>query len=270
MPSLISAAPRTRAFHISHAPAAQQCTWSASVGAVSVGTPKKPLMASSLGQSSKIGSQHEQALQARQEPQAELRHEAQSPRNISSKEGEEMKMARPICPAEVRALFDYFPETGEVRWKGPKRPMSKKYPGDIAGCVCRNTNGTSRGITISIRCVKFLAHRLIWVWMTGEDIPPGLEIDHRNRNPLDNRWENLRLAEHWQNMRNSVTRNRSLPKGVCAAHKSKGFVAAIRTRDGRKWLGTFDTPQEAAAAFNAAHREIAGEFTVTESASEPA
>jgi hypothetical protein len=39
------------------------------------------------------------------------------------------------------------------------------------------------------------------------DTPYGQSIDHRNRNPFDNRIENLRITNHRQNMRNKSMYN---------------------------------------------------------------
>jgi hypothetical protein len=48
---------------------------------------------------------------------------------------------------------------------------------------------------------KLFAHRIIWL-LNQKTIDPNLEIDHVNRNPLDNRIENLILDSKSKNMQN--------------------------------------------------------------------
>lgn len=59
-----------------------------------------------------------------------------------------------------------------------------------------------------------MAHRIIWKMETGSD--PACEIDHRDLNGLNNRWENLREATTTQNGFNKKPRSRIVqhPKGV--------------------------------------------------------
>lgn len=90
----------------------------------------------------------------------------------------------------------------------------------------------------------------------------GLEADHCNRDPLDNRVGNLRPATHSQNIANSVKRKR----GGQFASKFRGVSG---TRSGRftssvqgKHLGTFDSEVDAAMVHDKAAREIWGEFAV--------
>ena len=47
----------------------------------------------------------------------------------------------------------------------------------------------------------FCVHRLVYETFVGE-IPSGFEIDHINRNRLDNRLENLRVVTHKENVNN--------------------------------------------------------------------
>ena len=94
--------------------------------------------------------------------------------------------------------------------------------------------------------------------MTGED-PGELEVDHIDRNPQNNKWENLRLATVSQNRANCGGKSRSgLPKGV---KKNKGrFGARIRVEGVEHWLGTFDTAAEAHRAYCSAAADVHKEF----------
>lgn len=105
-------------------------------------------------------------------------------------------------------------------------------------------------------------HRLLMGAKRGE------EIDHKNRNGLDNRKRNLRRCTRAQNRHNAKKRNaeiaRSRFKGVKWERKSP--TSKIRWRanamkDGKGFcLGSFRTEREAALAYNKFAIEHFGEF----------
>jgi hypothetical protein len=76
-------------------------------------------------------------------------------------------------------------------------------------------------------------------------------IDHWNRNPADNRVENLRsctLSENHMNKGNTHHKY-DLPRGV-TWHKARGKYKAARRVDGRSHhIGLFGTVEEAEAAY---------------------
>jgi hypothetical protein len=85
-------------------------------------------------------------------------------------------------------------------------------------------------------------------------------MDHKNRKRADNRWCNLRLASHEENMRNKgVSGDNQL--GIKGVYFHRSRFAARIWKDGRSiHLGLFDTAEEASAAYIAAARELHGEF----------
>ena len=64
---------------------------------------------------------------------------------------------------------------------------AKVRAGDVAG-----TLAVDRYRKITIKRKKYRAHQLAWLYMTGEWCP--LLIDHRDGDPSNNRWGNLRRA----------------------------------------------------------------------------
>ncbi len=91
---------------------------------------------------------------------------------------------------------------------------------------------------------------------------PNSGVDHCNGNSLDNRrLGNLRAANTDQNQANSKVRvdNKTGFKGVLRTNNGR-FVAHIRHRGIRIWLGTFDTAEEAFAVYCEAARKLKGEF----------
>ena len=62
---------------------------------------------------------------------------------------------------------------------------------------------------------KYYVHRLIWEILNGP-IPIGMVIDHIDRNPSNNKIENLRVVAHKENMNNCKIRsdNKTGVKGV--------------------------------------------------------
>lgn len=100
-------------------------------------------------------------------------------------------------------------------------------------------------------------HRLIM------NLGPGLVVDHKDHNKLDNRKSNLRICTNQQNGCNRLSSNipkYSQYKGV-SWYKSTGKWAAAIKCHGRKInLGSFDTEQGAAKAYNDAASLYFGDF----------
>lgn len=86
-------------------------------------------------------------------------------------------------------------------------------------------------------------------------------VDHINGVGLDNRRSNLRPATHTENMQNRKrhSNNTSGYKGVYAARGR--WRAAIRANGQKHNLGYFDSPEDAAAAYDEASRLLHGEFS---------
>jgi hypothetical protein len=157
-----------------------------------------------------------------------------------------------ITYERVRELFDYEPDTGRLLWRVRRQGVR---PSREAGCV-----GVSGYRYVGADGRDYLASRLIWLWVTGAW--PSAEIDHKNRDPLDDRWENLREATSAQNKINRrIASKFGLPRGV---HRNKKrFIARICIAYKSVCLGTYDTPEEAHAAYLKAARERHGDFLPT-------
>lgn len=98
-------------------------------------------------------------------------------------------------------------------------------------------------------------HRLIM------DAPDGMDVDHINRNGLDNRRENMRLATRSQNLANCRRRkSKRQYKGVYSPKHTRKWRARIRVQGRTIHLGYFDTEAAAARAYNCAAREHFGKF----------
>ncbi len=82
--------------------------------------------------------------------------------------------------------------------------------------------------------------------------PDGLEWDHRNRNTLDNRRENLRAVTHQINMLNRGVPINNSSGAVGVSPSGKKWRARIQIHGKSIGLGSFTTKEEAIAARRAA------------------
>ena len=90
----------------------------------------------------------------------------------------------------------------------------------------------------------------------------GLEIDHYDKNGLNNCRSNLRVCTHAQNQCNRKHNN---PTGFRGVSKRKGnftkpWGAQIKTRGRHINLGWYLCPEDAARAYDKAAKEYHGEF----------
>lgn len=96
--------------------------------------------------------------------------------------------------------------------------------------------------------------------------PAGRLVDHINGDGLDNQRRNLRLADKQTNARNAKIRsdNTSGYKGVSVAHKKckeRPWLATFQIEKGRqKFLGYFESKEEAARAYDRAAKEHFGQY----------
>lgn len=95
--------------------------------------------------------------------------------------------------------------------------------------------------------------------------PVGLLVDHINRDPLDNRRSNLRLATKAQNAMNAGMwrHNNSGHKGVCRWKNGK-WRAYIMVNQKSIWLGVHQNIEDAIRARKDGEMKYFGEFAARE------
>ena len=146
---------------------------------------------------------------------------------------------------ELKSVLHYDPDTGAFSWKTENRNGWK--PGLPAGSKGRFGTSKKEYVQIMIGRRKYYAHRLAWLYMTGE--MPALRVAHLNNDGTDNRWCNLvheSSAETTIRTRPDLAR-RGLYPGVREV-PGKRFEARIKMNGDYVHIGSFKTPELAKAA----------------------
>lgn len=160
-------------------------------------------------------------------------------------------MAKSDLTAErLRELLHYSPETGVFTWLPRDYSLfandasafrwHKRFAGKPAG------HHRSDGY-YDIRVDDHLhrSHRLAWLYMTGQW--PAAYIDHRDRDPSNCQWSNLREATPGQNRQNQKKRKDSLQAHKGIEYHGKRFRVRISVNGRRIISGSFLTLNEAIA-----------------------
>lgn len=92
-------------------------------------------------------------------------------------------------------------------------------------------------------------------------------VDHKNRNTLDNRMENLRICTRQENSMNSIMRknNKSGHKGIWWCKEFKKWGASYKLGDKNVFLGRFDDKEDAIKKYNEEINKVHGKFSVLKS-----
>jgi hypothetical protein len=162
-------------------------------------------------------------------------------------------MTKPIEETLPLAMR-YDPTTGKLYWRDDWYPSSR---------TTDKVGWSDKGyIRLHHRGRLLSAHRVIWFLHYGEWPPK--EIDHIDGNGLNNRIENLRLADRCQNSRNrpKYKCNKSGYKGVFR-RKNGRFQARIGHLGSIVVLGSFACPIEAAKAYDRKAIELHGQYAKT-------
>ena len=110
-------------------------------------------------------------------------------------------------------------------------------------------------VRISVLGKQYKAHRLAWLYVTGEW--PAEEIDHINGIRSDNRWGNLRDVSKRVNQQNRRCAREGTATGLLGVSrdlKSNTHVARITVDGQLKTIGHFKTAESAYAAYVDAKR----------------
>lgn len=156
-----------------------------------------------------------------------------------------------LTQERLRETLSYDKDTGLFTWVKPQRRTDRL--GQTAGF---DVNGYV-GICIGLK--KYMAHRLAWLYVTGEW--PSDEIDHRNRVRSDNRFDNLRSATHHKNTFNqSLRKNISGVTGVAWDAVNEKWRAHISPNGKMISLGRHIELSDAVSARRLAEAKYFGEF----------
>jgi hypothetical protein len=145
---------------------------------------------------------------------------------------------------ELRRRYSYDPDSGIVTRRVRSYRWKENTP---VGCL-----GAGGYLRWKTRGKQYPLTHLIWAIYVGAW--PAEQIDHINGDRTDNRARNLREATHSQQMTNRrAFSGKAVPlKGVRLDKSGARFQSRV-TKDGvTRSLGTFDTPEEAHAAYAAA------------------
>lgn len=155
---------------------------------------------------------------------------------------------------ELKTLLHYDPPTGVFRWRFGRK-NGQTQPWSEAGYY--NSHGYR---VIMVNHKPYPAHRLAWLYMTGEW--PGKEVDHKNLIRDDNRWGNLRSASVFQNQWNTGLRstNTSGVKGVYFDKRKQKWIGSFRANGLRFYTEGFGSSAEAAQALTTLREANHGEF----------
>jgi hypothetical protein len=152
-----------------------------------------------------------------------------------------------LTQERLHSLLHYDPITGAFSWAtGRKGARKGRHAGRIDSDGYR---------TIKIDYKDYRAARLAVLWMTGRW--PKHQVDHKNRARDDDRWTNIQPATNQQNAANR--RGRTNCKGVRRDSTGR-YSSRVTVKCRCVWLGRFDNPVDAHAAYVTAAQWYFGEF----------
>lgn len=157
--------------------------------------------------------------------------------------------------SKILKILKYCPETGEFHWL--VQPNGRVKCGSVAGTISQGKHGPV--CTIGVDGGQYRRGRLAWFYVTGWW---PIEIDHKDCDRLNDRWENLRESTRAENQQNTrrYKNNKTGFKGVFIDLASGKFRAQIQKDHRRIDLGRFDSAEAAFLVRAKAIVDLHGEF----------
>ena len=160
-----------------------------------------------------------------------------------------------IDQAILKEVLTYEEETGNFLWR---KALNRKIKvGTVAGYT-----DPEKYIRIKLFGKVYKAHNLVWLYFHGE-FPENL-LDHKDKNPGNNKKDNLRPCTPSQNIANreGFKNKSSVFKGVNWNKSRRKWRSHIKILGKQFYLGSFDKELDAAKAYDKAAFKYFGEFAV--------
>ena len=158
---------------------------------------------------------------------------------------------------QLQEMFDYSSDGSLIR----KVAVSGRsgQAGRKIGSV--GTSNSNSYLITKIHGKNYKVHRLIYLWHHGY-MPE--QVDHINKDSLDNRIENLRAASSSQNMMNRslFSNSTSKVKGVSWHKRAKKWFAYVDVNKKRTNIGYFSDLELAELVASEARHKFHGAFAV--------
>ena len=176
-----------------------------------------------------------------------------------SRKGNEWIITKSKCIGHTKNEVDFFIDYEDLiivkqyTWYIQQKKINDKYIGGKYVC--------SQFPMINGKRNRKFIHNVIWEYNYGP-IPDGMMVDHRDRNPLNNQKQNLRLVRKQDN-----TKNRSIPQ-----NNTSGVIGVYWLKNSQKWqaklscdnnvisFGVYNTKEEAIKTRLVAEKEYYKEF----------
>ena len=159
----------------------------------------------------------------------------------------------------VRERFGYDSYLGDLYWR--ISPCHAVRIGDWAYSTYPDKKSGNHRKTVRVNGGRVPQSHVIWMYFYGKW--PEDELDHKDRNPLNDRILNLRDSTTSQNCMNQVAKcnNKCGFKGVIKHSQQNAFWVRISAGGRRYNLGLYPTAELAAGAYRIAAAAIHGEFS---------
>ena len=151
--------------------------------------------------------------------------------------------------AYLSKIFEYRPSCGTIYWK-------TLFPGREAGTIIK-AQGYRK---IALERLDFKAHRIAWILYYKRKPKTDLVIDHIDGDPSNNAISNLRECHPRDNSRNAATPKNSTTGFKGVSRSGNRFRAYISVNRKQIALGTYETAEDAFAAYVEAAKVHFGEF----------
>jgi hypothetical protein len=152
-----------------------------------------------------------------------------------------------LTQERLHEVLHYDPATGEFRWRASENADCRA--GAIAGAAMRSDYWA-----IHVDGRSYRAHQLAWLYMTGEWGCP--LIAHRDGDPFNNRWRNLRPSHHPNGASGCQSRrsNSAGFAGIALDRRSGQWAVRVSAGERVYLLGRFPTNEAAHEAYAMAVR----------------